>query len=104
MKDSSKTKTSPLFSPHDVPGLYDAFGQEEFDDLYRQYEADEEIPKTSISARSLFLDLVKERAETGRIYVMNIDHCNSHFLPGSCVHEQSVPGDHTTHQATEPHR
>lgn len=67
-----------LFSPHDVPGLYDAFGQEEFDDLYRQYEADEEVPKKTVKARSLFLDLMKERAETGRIYIMNIDHCNSH--------------------------
>jgi len=67
-----------LFSPHDVPGLYDAFGQEEFDDLYRGYEAAEEIPKKTIKARELFLNLMKERAETGRIYIMNIDHCNSH--------------------------
>ena len=67
-----------LFSPHDVPGLYDAFGQPEFDDLYTTYENDEEIPKTSIKARTLFLNLMKERAETGRIYIMNIDHCNSH--------------------------
>ena len=67
-----------LFSPHDVPGLYDAFGQEEFDDLYLKYEADEAIPKKSVKARGLFLDLVKERAETGRIYIMNIDHCNTH--------------------------
>ena len=67
-----------LFSPHDVPGLYDAFGQEEFDDLYRGYEADETIPKGTIKARELFFALVKERAETGRIYIMNIDHCNTH--------------------------
>ena len=67
-----------LFSPHDVPGLYDAFGQEEFDDLYRRFEADETVPKKTIKARELFLALVKERAETGRIYIMNIDHCNSH--------------------------
>ena len=67
-----------LFSPHDVPGLYDAFGQPEFDDLYERYERDETIPKDTISARELFLQLVKERAETGRIYIMNIDHCNSH--------------------------
>jgi len=67
-----------LFSPHDVPGLYDAFGQKEFDDLYIGYESDETIPKETIKARELFLALTKERAETGRIYIMNIDHCNSH--------------------------
>ena len=67
-----------LFSPHDVPGLYDSFGTESFDELYRTYESDESIPKTSIGAQELILDLLKERAETGRIYIMNIDHCNSH--------------------------
>ena len=67
-----------LFSPHDVPGLYDAFGTDEFDDLYRKYESDGSIPKRSIGAQELFLDLLKERAETGRIYLMNIDHCNTH--------------------------
>jgi ribonucleoside-diphosphate reductase alpha chain len=66
-----------LFSPHDVPGLYDAFGTEEFDDLYLHYEA-ADVPKKVVRARDLFLELTKERAETGRIYVMNIDHCNSH--------------------------
>ena len=67
-----------LFSPHDVPGLYDAFGTEGFDDLYRQYESDETIPRKTIAAQELILDLLKERAETGRIYIMNIDHCNDH--------------------------
>ena len=67
-----------LFSPHDVPNLYDSFGTESFDDLYRTYESDESIPKTSIGAQELILALLKERAETGRIYIMNIDHCNSH--------------------------
>ena len=67
-----------LFSPHDVPGLYDAFGTPAFDDLYVQYEADESIPRKSISGQELILDLLKERAETGRIYIMNIDHCNEH--------------------------
>ena len=67
-----------LFSPHDVAGLYDSFGTESFDDLYRQYELDESIPKTQISAQELILDILKERAETGRLYLMNIDHCNSH--------------------------
>lgn len=67
-----------LFSPHDVPGLYDAFGTDRFDDLYKKYEADKEVPKKTIPAQELFFDLLKERAETGRIYIMNIDHCNSH--------------------------
>ena len=67
-----------LFSPHDVPGLYDAFGTPQFDDLYRKYEADTTIPRKTIGGQQLILDLLKERAETGRIYIMNIDHCNSH--------------------------
>jgi ribonucleoside-diphosphate reductase alpha chain len=67
-----------LFSPHAVPGLYDAFGTDGFDELYVRYERDESIPRKTISAQELFLDLLKERAETGRIYIMNIDHCNSH--------------------------
>ncbi len=67
-----------LFSPHDVPGLYDSFGTEGFDDLYVKYEQDESIPKTKVSAQELILNLLKERAETGRVYIMNIDHCNSH--------------------------
>jgi len=71
-------KEITLFSPHDVPGLYDSFGSEDFDDLYVKYENDESIPKETIGAQELFLDLLKERAETGRMYLMNIDHCNSH--------------------------
>ena len=67
-----------LFSPHDVPGLYDAFGTDRFDELYVGYERDTSIPRKVIGAQELFLDLLKERAETGRIYIMNIDHCNSH--------------------------
>ena len=67
-----------LFSPHDVPGLYDAFGTDRFDELYVAYERTEFIPRKTIGAQELILDLLKERAETGRIYIMNIDHCNSH--------------------------
>ena len=67
-----------LFSPHDTPGLYDAFGTDKFDDLYTRYESDGSIPKKTIGAQELILDLCKERAETGRLYIMNIDHCNSH--------------------------
>jgi ribonucleoside-diphosphate reductase alpha chain len=67
-----------LFSPHDVPGLYDAFGTDTFDNLYTLYEKDTSIPKKTVKAQELILSLLKERAETGRIYIMNIDHCNSH--------------------------
>ena len=61
-----------------MPGLYDSFGTDGFDELYVNYENDESIPKSKIGGQELFLDLLKERAETGRIYLMNIDHCNSH--------------------------
>jgi ribonucleoside-diphosphate reductase alpha chain len=67
-----------LFSPHDVPGLYDAFGTDRFDELYLGYEQNQSIPRKTIKAQELILSLLKERAETGRIYIMNIDHCNSH--------------------------
>jgi len=67
-----------LFSPHDVPHLYENFGTSGFDDLYCKYESDESIPRKTIGAQELILDLLKERAETGRVYIMNIDHCNFH--------------------------
>jgi ribonucleoside-diphosphate reductase alpha chain len=67
-----------LFSPHDVPAVSDAFGLPEFDDLYVDAERDESIPRKTVRAQELILDILKERAETGRIYIMNIDHCNSH--------------------------
>jgi ribonucleoside-diphosphate reductase alpha chain len=73
-----KDEEVTLFSPHDVPGLYDSFGLPEFDDLYVSYENNPSIPKKTIKAQELILSLLKERAETGRIYIMNIDHCNSH--------------------------
>ena len=71
-------KDISLFSPNDVPGLYDAFGTDEFDRLYEEYERQESIPRGTVAAQELILDLLKERAETGRIYIMNIDHCNEH--------------------------
>ena len=71
-------KEITLFSPHDVPGLYDSFGTEDFDALYVKYECDDSIPKKTIGAQKLIMDILKERAETGRLYIMNIDHCNSH--------------------------
>ena len=67
-----------LFSPHDVPGLYDAFGTDTFDDLYVAAESDDSVPRKTVKAQELILNLLKERAETGRIYIMNIDHCNTH--------------------------
>ena len=74
MKDEDIT----LFSPHEVPGLYDAYGTPEFDEMYLKAERAYSVPKKKVSARSLFGDLLKERAETGRIYIMNIDHTNTH--------------------------
>lgn len=73
-------KSITLFSPSDVPGLYDAFfeDQDEFERLYVQYEADSNIRQKSISATDLFSLLMQERASTGRIYIQNIDHCNTH--------------------------
>ena len=69
-----------LFSPHDVPGLYEAFyaDQDKFKELYEKYERATSIKKKSIPAMELFSALIKERAETGRIYIMNVDHANTH--------------------------
>ena len=67
-----------LFSPHDVPEMYEEFGSDSFDNLYLEAERNELIPKKTIRAQELFLALLKERAETGRVYIMNIDHCNDH--------------------------
>ena len=71
-------KDISLFSPHDCPNLYESFGSPDFDRLYCEYEDNQSIPRTTIGAQELILDLLKERAETGRIYIMNIDHCNTH--------------------------
>ena len=73
-----KDEDITLFSPHDVPDLYDAFGTEGFDELYEKYERAYSIPKKKVNARTLFMDMLKERAETGRIYFQNLDHSNSH--------------------------
>ncbi|KAA9000016.1 ribonucleoside-diphosphate reductase subunit alpha [Affinibrenneria salicis] len=69
-----------LFSPSDVPGLYDAFfvDQTEFERLYVQYEQDDSIRKKQIKAVDLFSVMMQERASTGRIYIQNVDHCNTH--------------------------
>jgi ribonucleoside-diphosphate reductase alpha chain len=69
-----------LFSPSDVPGLYDAFFQDqaEFERLYTQYENDASIKRETVKAVELFTLLMQERASTGRIYIQNVDHCNTH--------------------------
>jgi ribonucleoside-diphosphate reductase alpha chain len=74
-----------FFSPKDVPGLLDAFyaDQDKFDELYVQYENDPTIRKKSMKALDVFVTFMTERKETGRIYLMNIDHANSHgsYIP-----------------------
>lgn len=69
-----------LFSPNDVPGMYEAFynDQEKFEELYTKAEADESIRKRVVPAMELFTQIMQERASTGRIYLMNVDHCNTH--------------------------
>ena len=69
-----------LFSPHDVPDLYEAFyaDQDKFSELYEKYERKTSLRKRKVKAMDLFSALVKERAETGRIYIMNVDHANTH--------------------------
>ncbi|UTW44423.1 ribonucleoside-diphosphate reductase subunit alpha [bacterium SCSIO 12696] len=82
-----------LFSPSDVPGLYDAFfeDQEKFEQLYRQYEQDDNIRKKSLKAVDLFSQFMQERASTGRIYLQNVDHCNNNgpFDPSKAPVRQS---------------
>jgi len=69
-----------LFSPKDVPGLYDSFftNQDKFKELYEAAERKTSIRKKSIPAIELFSSFVTERKDTGRIYLMNVDHANTH--------------------------
>lgn len=75
-----QNKNITLFSPSDVPGLYDAFFADQalFEELYEKYENDNSIRKKVIKAVELFGILGAERAQTGRIYIQNVDHCNTH--------------------------
>ena len=75
-----KNENITLFSPSDVPGLYDAFfeNQSRFEDLYVKYEQDPDIRKRTVKATELFSLMMQERAGTGRIYIQNVDHCNTH--------------------------
>lgn len=73
-------KDITLLSPHSVEGLYDAYfnDQELFEELYVEAENNPLIPKKTIKATELFTLLMSERANTGRIYIMNVDHANTH--------------------------
>ena len=69
-----------LFSPSDVPGLYDSFfiDTDKFRELYEKYEADPTIRKKTTPAIELFSGFMQERKDTGRIYLQNVDHTNDH--------------------------
>lgn len=74
-----KGESITLFSTHEVPDLYDAFGRPEFDELYKKYENDPSIQfKKKVDARELFLLIAKEQLETGRIYSIFVDNINAH--------------------------
>ena len=82
-----------LLSPHDVPGLYDAFfaDQDKFKELYETAERNTRIRKKTISAAQLFAMFMEERKNTGRIYLQNVDHSNDHssFKPELAPIKQS---------------
>ena len=74
-----KNEDVTLFSPHEVPHLYEAWGTPKFNKVYEECEIDRKIKiKKKISARKLFSLIVKERVETGRIYILNVDTANEH--------------------------
>jgi ribonucleoside-diphosphate reductase alpha chain len=92
-----------LFSPHEVPELYEAWGTKDFDELYEKAERKTSVWKTKVKAQQLFMSILKERAETGRIYIMNIDHCNTHssfkdrvYMSNLCQ-EITLPTDPISH-------
>ena len=69
-----------FFDPNDVPGLYEAFfiDQDKFKELYEKYERAHSIRKKSLPALEVFQSFLTERKDTGRIYLMNVDHANDH--------------------------
>jgi len=74
-----KNENITLFSPSEVPDLYDAYGTDKFEELYKKYESDDSIiGRKVISAKQLFELLIKERFESGRIYILNVDNANKH--------------------------
>ena len=78
-----------LFSPNDVPELYEAFfnDQEKFEELYVKAENNTKIRKKKVKALDLFSTFMQERKDTGRIYLMNVDHANTH----SSFDEKTAP-------------
>ena len=82
-----------LFSPSDVPGLYEAFFEdnEKFKEIYERAERNTRLRKKKVDARELFAQFIMERQNTGRIYAMNVDHCNEHssFITEKARIEQS---------------
>jgi len=68
------------FSPHDVPEMYEAFynNQERFKELYERAERNTKLRKKTFKAADLFSRFMQERKDTGRIYLQNVDHANTH--------------------------
>ena len=69
-----------FFDPNEVPGLYETFfaDQDKFKELYEKYERKTSIRKKTLPALEVFQAFLTERKDTGRIYVMNVDHANDH--------------------------
>jgi len=69
-----------LFSPHDVPDMYEAFfnDQDRFKELYERAERNTKLRKKTLKAADLFSKFMQERKDTGRIYLQNVDHANTH--------------------------
>ena len=79
MRGLLMTKKLPYSHHTKYQNLYEAWGTPEFDELVCQTaERKTSVSKKKVSAQTLIFDMLKERAETGRIYIMNIDHCNTH--------------------------
>lgn len=85
-----QNKEITLFSPHDCPGLYESFGTDKFDALYCKYESDPTIPKRKIGAQELVYKILNERSDTGRIYIFNIDHANTHSPYLKTIHMSNL--------------
>jgi ribonucleoside-diphosphate reductase alpha chain len=82
-----------LFSPHDVPEMYEAFfaDQDRFKELYEKAEKNSKLRKKTVKAIDLFSAFMQERKDTGRIYLQNVDHANTHgsFKPEVAPIKQS---------------
>lgn len=79
-KRVQEDKEITLFSPHEVPELYESFAgdPDDFEKLYISCEKNPNLRKRKVKALNLFKSICQERIETGRVYIMNIDHCNTH--------------------------